>query len=307
MKKTPYLHILLFICIVGIISIPTLVFAQDAAAQINKGFGTFGDIITRFTQTIVRSLATLFATAAMVAFFYGIVKYIWGIRDGDSTASTNGKNFMLWGLIALFVMFSVWGIINYAQGIFGIAGKNTIVIPQIEFGSGKKSVNPSGQGLPTGATPSGGESGGYRNGSDVQSDNASTPSGGSSNTSATSPCANDPDGLTQYDPESRGCVRPSGDAGSSSGSGSSALGQYIQQCQNQDPSKSYTTCWQEYSNNNPPQSTTETTPQESGSQTTQQNDSSCGGLFGCDDTPFDPANCDEGWHVNSRGDGCTPD
>lgn len=171
MKKIPYLHILLFICIVSFVSIPTLVFAQDGVTQINKGLGSFSSIITQFTQTIVRSLATLFATAAMVAFFFGIVQFIWGSRDGDATKAKNGKNFMLWGLIALFVMFSVWGIVNYAQRIFGIQGQNTIIIPQIELGNGKTAPNPSGQGLPTGATPSGGGSGGYRNGSDVQSDN----------------------------------------------------------------------------------------------------------------------------------------
>ncbi len=171
MKKIPYLQILLFICIVSFVSIPTLVFAQDGATQINNGLKTFSGIVTTFTQTIVRSLATLFATAAMVAFFFGIVQFIWGSRDGDATKAKNGKNFMLWGLIALFVMFSVWGIINYAQRIFGIQGQNTIIIPQIELGNGKKAVNPGSQGLPTGITPSGGESGGYRNGSDIQSDN----------------------------------------------------------------------------------------------------------------------------------------
>ena len=214
MKKIPYLQILLFICIVSFVSIPTLVFAQDGAAQINKGFDTFGGIITRFTQTIVRSLATLFATAAMVAFFYGIVQFIWGSRDGDATKAKNGKNFMLWGLIALFVMFSVWGIINYAQGIFGIAGKNTIVIPQIELGNGKTQADPSSQGLPilrtiyycSDGTP-------YYNQSDFKTACAPAPGGSSSNTTNTNPCANDPNGLTQYDPESKGCVRPSSPGG----------------------------------------------------------------------------------------------
>ena len=150
MKKIPYLHILLFICIVSFVSIPTLVFAQDGVTQITKGFGSFKTIIDTFTQTIVRSLATLFATAAMVAFFFGIVQFIWGSRDGDATKAKNGKNFMLWGLIALFVMFSVWGIVNYAQRIFGIQGQNTIIIPQIELGNGKAPTNSGSQGLPTG-------------------------------------------------------------------------------------------------------------------------------------------------------------
>ena len=214
MKKIPYLHILLFICIVSIVSIPTLVFAQDGATQINRGLGTFSGIITTFTQTIVRSLATLFATAAMVAFFFGIVQFIWGSRDGDATKAKNGKNFMLWGLIALFVMFSVWGIVNYAQRIFGIQGQNTIIIPQIELGNGKTAPNPSGQGLPIQKSSYVCPNGTLYNDPSEQQKACFGTQGGSSNTS---PCANDPNGLTQYDPESKGCVRPS--AGGSGNTG----------------------------------------------------------------------------------------
>lgn len=152
MKKIPYLHILLFICAIGILSVPTLVFAQATTKPITDGFLSFKTIIDTFTQTIVRSLATLFATAAMVAFFFGIVQFIWGSRDGDATKAKNGKNFMLWGLIALFVMFSVWGIVNYAQRIFGIQGQNTIIIPQIELGNGKAPTNSGSQGLPINRT-----------------------------------------------------------------------------------------------------------------------------------------------------------
>ena len=148
MKKIPYLHILLFICIVSFVSIPTLVFAQATTKPITDGFLSFKTIIDTFSQTIVRSLATLFATAAMVAFFFGIVQFIWGSREGKPEVMSKGKNFMVWGLVALFVMFSVWGIINYAQRIFGIQGQNTIIIPQIELGNGKTQADPSSQGLP---------------------------------------------------------------------------------------------------------------------------------------------------------------
>lgn len=133
MNKTLFRKALLLI---GLISIPAITFAATGAAEINAGFTSIGGVVTTFTQTIVRSLATLFATMAMVAFFYGIVQYIWGVRDGKPDKVSQGNTFMIWGMVALFVMFSVWGIVTYAQRIFGIEGKNTIVIPTINLGDG---------------------------------------------------------------------------------------------------------------------------------------------------------------------------
>lgn len=151
MKKT-----IQALLLIGLIAAPTLLFAQGVGPEVvTKGFSTLGGLVTSFTQTIVRSLATLFATAAMVAFFYGIVQYIWGIREGDQNKIKDGNKFMVWGLVALFVMFSVWGIINLAQRIFGIQGQNTIIIPSIELRNGASgpSNNPSA-GLPSGAPSS---------------------------------------------------------------------------------------------------------------------------------------------------------
>ena len=50
-------------------------------------------------------------------------------------------------------------------------------------------------------------------------------------------------------------------------SNSSALSEYIRQCKAQDPNKTGTQCWQEYSAKNPGQSTTETTSVSSGEST----------------------------------------
>jgi succinate dehydrogenase/fumarate reductase cytochrome b subunit len=127
MKKNRSVRAIILTSIVSMFS--TIAFA--APTQITDGFKDIKTIVTSFTDNVVTSLATLFATAAMVAFFFGIVQFIWGTRNADPTKMKNGKSFMVWGLVALFVMFSVWGIIKYVQTIFRIQENNTIVIPQI--------------------------------------------------------------------------------------------------------------------------------------------------------------------------------
>lgn len=110
------------------------VFAQTTATDVKAGFGTLKELIDEFTKSIVVSLGTLLMAGAVVIFFLGIVQYIWGLRQGNPEKVKTGNQFMLWGLVALFVMFSVYGIVKFAQGIFFKSGDvNTITIPEIKF------------------------------------------------------------------------------------------------------------------------------------------------------------------------------
>lgn len=146
--------------------IPLTSYAQ--ANPLVAASGTFGDIITAITKNILGALTTLFASAALAAFFFGIVKFILGLRNGVEKDVTNGKQFMLWGLIALFVMFSVWGIIRYGQTILGLPQGSNIVIPTIRFEGGPNTntsntnttnTNTGGYTAPTNTNPLGGGSG----------------------------------------------------------------------------------------------------------------------------------------------------
>lgn len=106
------------------------------------GLGTLTTVANTLADGVVTSLGYLFFTVAVVAFFWGIVQFIWAARNGDAGDGVkNGKQFMLWGLIALFVMFSVWGIIQFAQGVFGLSGQTTITIPNIQLLGATPSTN----------------------------------------------------------------------------------------------------------------------------------------------------------------------
>lgn len=58
------------------------------------------------------------AGLALVYFFYGIAKFI--THAGDEGAQVEAKNVMLWGIIALFVIVSIWGIVHFIQDNIGI-------------------------------------------------------------------------------------------------------------------------------------------------------------------------------------------
>jgi hypothetical protein len=126
MKKNPITIASLTALVLS--SVTSSVFAQES------GFTTVGTLISTFTQTVVKSVGTLFIALAVVAFLFGIVQYIWGLREGDAKKVKDGNSFMIWGLVALFVMFSVYGIISLAQGVlFNGKLNNSIVIPEIKL------------------------------------------------------------------------------------------------------------------------------------------------------------------------------
>ena len=70
----------------------------------------FLDIFSVFVPVII--------AAALILFLYGIAKFIAG-SDNEQTR-TEGKTLMIWGVVALFVMISVWGLVQILTGTFGI-------------------------------------------------------------------------------------------------------------------------------------------------------------------------------------------
>lgn len=64
----------------------------------------------------------------VLTFMYGLMKYMFK-GQGSDTARTEGRKLMLWGIIGLFVVTSLWGLV----AIFtSFVGHESIVIPQFK-------------------------------------------------------------------------------------------------------------------------------------------------------------------------------
>ena len=109
----------------ALLFVPTLLYAQ--------GTGSFADLVGTIIGVLINSLAALFISVAALVFFYGMANYIMGLRQGDPNKAKNGNQFIIWSLTALFVMFSIYGIIKFGQGfIFDGKDTNTITIPDFK-------------------------------------------------------------------------------------------------------------------------------------------------------------------------------
>ncbi len=76
---------------------------------------TFATVVSNVVG-LINMIIPVLATLALVIFFIGLVQYIW--NSGDSSGKEKGRELILWGLIALLVLFSIWGILALLQVAF---------------------------------------------------------------------------------------------------------------------------------------------------------------------------------------------
>ena len=77
---------------------------------------TFADIVKLIINLIGTVIPVLFIFALLV-FFWGVARVIW--NTGNEQALEEGKTWMLYAVITMFVLFSVWGLIQLVLNFFG--------------------------------------------------------------------------------------------------------------------------------------------------------------------------------------------
>ena len=109
------------VLISGLALVPGIAFAQASGFTI---ITDIGNLVSLLTPVIV-ALALLF-------FFWGLAKYI--LAAGDETAQAAGKQIMIWGIIALFVIVAVWGLVQVLASTFKVdTGTTSGTIPSVDI------------------------------------------------------------------------------------------------------------------------------------------------------------------------------
>lgn len=108
------------------LSVPFQAFAFECTGATTPedftGFICLGIDYVGTAIPIVMSLAVL-------AFFWGLAKFI--LNAGSEEARDEGKNVMKWGIVALFVLVSVWGIVAFiSNDILGFTPSGYPLLPE---------------------------------------------------------------------------------------------------------------------------------------------------------------------------------
>ncbi len=107
------------------------------------GATTASDILA-VLSSLFNGAIVLFITLAIVVFFWGLIQYIVGKGSGHEGGHGPGTTLMFWGVIAIFVMVSIWGLVRLLQNTFGVGGNQAPIIPQTVQVGGNPVLNALG-------------------------------------------------------------------------------------------------------------------------------------------------------------------
>lgn len=114
--------------------LPLFVFAAppttpDSAQSVCSGpetkLDSIGHMFNWASCTLIKMVVPFLFTLATAAFIWGIIQYF--LNPDNEEKRKQGKSYMIWGLIALFVMVSMWGLVGVLTKTFGIQ----TLIPQL--------------------------------------------------------------------------------------------------------------------------------------------------------------------------------
>jgi len=107
----------------GLALAPALAFAAPLS--------NIGDLLTSFGNLVSAALPIVVGIA-LLGFFYGLAMFIFNAGK-DEAKRAEGRSIMIYGIIGLFVMVSVWGLVNFVGSAFGInRGETSGTIPGVK-------------------------------------------------------------------------------------------------------------------------------------------------------------------------------
>lgn len=102
------------------VALLALPFVADAQTGTLQG-------IVKLAGDIIKSLVGILFTLAIVVFFWGLVKYLFSAGDDKA----KGLSLMLMGIVAIFVMASLYGLVGILQRTIGAGGNATFTPPTV--------------------------------------------------------------------------------------------------------------------------------------------------------------------------------
>ena len=75
-------------------------------------------LLQRLNQFVIAPIEMVIFAAGFLLFMWGLVKFMWNVGEGGD--QTEGKQHMLWGLIGMFLMVSIWSVIALIDNTFSL-------------------------------------------------------------------------------------------------------------------------------------------------------------------------------------------
>ena len=90
---------------------------------------TFGDMLCKISQ-ILGAVVPVLIALGVVYFVWGVIQYV---ISSDEEAKTTGRNRMIFGIIGLAVIIAMWGLVNILAKTFGLSNQSNITLPTVPY------------------------------------------------------------------------------------------------------------------------------------------------------------------------------
>jgi hypothetical protein len=119
-KRNTYLTTGAISLIALIAAVPELALAESTLTS-----------VLQVISTLLSTLIPIVVTLAVVIFFWGLATFL--LKAGDE--KDKGRDIMIYGIVVLFVMVAVWGLVELLANTFDIRQGGTITLPTVGTGT----------------------------------------------------------------------------------------------------------------------------------------------------------------------------
>ncbi len=99
---------------------PAFAFAQNFGTN-----GFFG--LLDAANTLINRLIPFIIALTVLVFLWGVFKFV---ISNDAEGRKEARGYMIWGIVSLFIMVSVWGLVNILVRTFSL-NTNAPALPQV--------------------------------------------------------------------------------------------------------------------------------------------------------------------------------
>ncbi|MDO8604184.1 MAG: pilin [bacterium] len=111
----------------GLMLLPSIAFA---APQLQGGVTSASNLVV-FLKDLLNVATGLIFAAAVVFFLWNVFKFV--MSAGDEEKRKEGLNGIVYGIIGIAVMASVWGLVGFLTGTAGFTGGTSIAPPSLSI------------------------------------------------------------------------------------------------------------------------------------------------------------------------------
>lgn len=93
------------------------------------GVTTLQELLCRVAE-ILNSILPVLVALGVVYFVWGVISYV---VAGDDEAKKKGRDKIVWGVIGLAVIVAVWGLVAILNNTFGLSNRQQINLPTVPY------------------------------------------------------------------------------------------------------------------------------------------------------------------------------